>query len=177
MSTARTGTLMVRHYVDNRRPNLTVVVDDDAASYVSEEGFETAIEVAASLAVTSMLAQQPIAAYVGRAVQLGQNRPTGRTGLLDRFTLVEAGDDGDVADAGLHALRSEAGTSALVIVTGNVPTDRFLAMATVARHSARVILVRIWPRGDRIPGALPGAKVIDVEDLDHFQAAWARVAT
>ena len=29
MSTARTGTLMVRHYVDNRRPNLTAVVDTE----------------------------------------------------------------------------------------------------------------------------------------------------
>jgi uncharacterized protein (DUF58 family) len=177
MSTARTGTLMVRHYVDNRRPNLTVVVDDDAASYASEAGFETAIEVVASLAVTSMLAQQPVAAYVGRAVQLGQNKPTGRTGLLDRLTLVQPVDDGDVADAGLHALRGESGTSALVIVTGNVPTGRFLAMTTVARHSAQVILVRIWPPGARIPGTLPGARVVDVEDLDHFQAAWARVAS
>jgi uncharacterized protein (DUF58 family) len=177
MSTARTGTLMVRHYVDNRRPNLTVVVDDDAGSYTSEAGFETAIEIAASLAVTSMLAQQPVAAYVGRAVQLGQNRPAGRTALLDRFTLVEASEGGNVADAGLHATRGESGTSALVIVTGNVPTDRFLAMTTVVRRSARVLLVRVWPRGDRIPGTLPGARVLDVDDLDHFQAAWARVTS
>ena len=32
MSTARTGTLMVRHYVDNRRPSITAVVDTDLAS-------------------------------------------------------------------------------------------------------------------------------------------------
>ena len=35
MSSARTGTLMVRHHVDNRRPNLTVVVDTEIGSYPS----------------------------------------------------------------------------------------------------------------------------------------------
>jgi hypothetical protein len=61
-------------------------------------------------------------------------------------------------------------------VTGDVPTGRFLAMLAVARRSARVILVRAWPTGDRLPGVLPGAKVIDVDDLDGFQAAWSKVA-
>ena len=49
-------------------------------------------------------------------------------------------------------------------------------MATIARRSARVVLVRVWPPGDRLPGVLPGAKVIDVDSLDQFQAAWATVA-
>ena len=78
-----------------------------------------------------------------------------------------------MADAALHALRAEAGTSALVVITGNVPTDRFLRLATMARRTSRVVLVRVWPPGDRLPGALPGAKVIDVDRLDQFQAAWA----
>ena len=43
-------------------------------------------------------------------------------------------------------------------------------MTTVARRSARVILVRVWPPGDRLPGSLPGGKVVDVDDLDHFRA-------
>jgi hypothetical protein len=64
-----------------------------------------------------------------------------------------------------------------VVVTGDVPTNRFLAMLTVARRSARVILVRTWPAGDRLPGVLPGAKVIDVDSLDGFQAAWERVSS
>jgi uncharacterized protein (DUF58 family) len=177
MSTARTGTLMVRHYVDNRRPNITVVVDTEIDSYRSEQQFDLAIEVAASLGVSSLLHGQPAAVWIDRDVVIGQNRPAGRTDLLDRLTLAEGATGTDVGDAALHALRAEAGTSALVVVTGNVPTDRFLAMTTVARRSARVILVRAWPPGDRLPGVLPGAKVIDVDSLDGFQAAWERVAS
>jgi uncharacterized protein (DUF58 family) len=177
MSSARTGQLMVRHYVDNRRPNITVVVDTEIESYRSERQFDLAIEVAASLGVSSLLHGQPVAVWLDRDVVVGQNRPAGRNDILDRLTLAEGATGTDVADAALHALRAEAGTSALVVVTGNVPTDRFLRMATVARRAARVILVRTWPPGDRLPGALPGAKVIDVDELAMFQAAWSRVTS
>ena len=175
MSTARTGQLMVRHYVDNRRPNITVVVDTEIESYRSERQFDLAIEVAGSLGVSSLLHGQPVAVWLDRDVVTGQNRPAGRNDILDRLTLAEGATGTDVADAALHALRAESGTSALVVITGNVPTDRFLQMATVARRTARVILVRAWPAGDRLPGVLPGAKVIDVDELAMFQAAWSKV--
>lgn len=175
MSSARTGQLMVRHYVDNRRPNITVVVDTELDSYRSERQFDLAIEVAASIAVSSLLHGQPAALWLDREVVVGQNRSAGRQDILDHLTLARGRTGTDVADAALHALRAEVGTSALVVVTGNVPTDRFLRMATVARRSARVVLVRTWPPGDRLPGVLPGAKVIDVDQLDAFRAAWSRI--
>ena len=176
MSTARTGTLMVRHYVDNRRPNLTVVVDTEIDSYPSERQFDTAIEIAASLGVSSMVNGQPVAIWLDGEEVMGKYRPATRNALLDRLTLAEGAAGTDITDSALRALRTETGTSALVVVTGNVPTERFLRMANVARRSTRVVLVRVWPAGDRLPGALPGAKVVDVDDLDHFRAAWARVS-
>lgn len=177
MSSARSGTLMVRHYVDNRRPILTVVVDTEIDSYRSELQFDVAIEVAASLGVSSLMQGQPLALWLNRDVLMGQNRPSTRQTLLDRLTLAEGATGTDISDAALHALRAESGTSALVLVTGNVPTDRFLRMASVARRTARVILVRCWPEGDRLPGVLPGARVIDVHDLAGFQAAWGAITS
>jgi uncharacterized protein (DUF58 family) len=47
-STARTGRLMVREYVDARRPRLTVVLDTAVTSH-TEDGFEEAVDVTASL--------------------------------------------------------------------------------------------------------------------------------
>jgi hypothetical protein len=156
---------------------VTAVVDTNIESYVDPAGFDTAIEIGASLGVSSLMAEQPVAVWLDREPVIGQNRPAARNDLLDRLTLAEEAVGTDVADAALHALRGETATSALVVITGNVPTDRFLTTSTIARRSARVILVRVWPKGDRIPGHLPGAKVIDVDTLEQFQAAWSQVLT
>lgn len=48
-ATARTGQLMVRHYVDPDQPRLTLLVDDRAGQ-LPPELFEDAVEVAASIA-------------------------------------------------------------------------------------------------------------------------------
>ena len=149
---------MVRHYVDNRRPNLTVVVDTEIDSYRSERQFDLAIEVAASLGVSSLLHGQPVAVWLDGDVVMGRTAPPARNDILDRLTLAEGATGTDVADAALHALRAESGTSALVVVTGNVPTDRFLHMATVARRSARVILVRSGRPATACPASCPAPR-------------------
>ena len=77
MSTARTGTLMVRHYVDNRRPNVTVVVDTNVESYIDPAGFDTAIEIAASLGVSSLMAG-PAGGGVARPRGRDGAEPAGR---------------------------------------------------------------------------------------------------
>ena len=168
---------MVRHYVDNRRPNVTVVVDTEIDSYRSERQFDLAIEVAASLGVSSMLHGQPVAVWLDRDVVTGQNRPAGRTDLLDRLTLADRRRPAPTSPtppctrcAPRPGRRRSSSSPATCRPTASSPC------ATVARRSARVILVRTWPAGDRLPGVLPGAKVIDVDDLDGFQAAWAKVA-
>lgn len=52
-TSARTGTLMVREDSDPALPHLTVVLDDRAAAYATEDDLEEAVEVAASLAVSA----------------------------------------------------------------------------------------------------------------------------
>ena len=180
LSTARTGSLMVRHYVDNRRPNLTIVVDDDRASYDGDAGFETAIEIAASLAITAMHAGQTVALWVGDGAVASKIRPATSEDLLNRLTTVECHDHGDgtgqsVGDTTLRALRVERGTSAAVVVTGGIESERLLAMTTTARRSTHVVVVRVWTDGELHVGSLPGARLIDVDTLQTFAAAWGQL--
>ncbi len=48
-STARTGRLMVRQYEETRRSRIAVILDLDTSAYGSDEDFEMAVSVAASL--------------------------------------------------------------------------------------------------------------------------------
>lgn len=55
MAAAGETQLLVRQYLDTRRSHATVVVDDDAGAWHHPDDFETAMSVAASLAVRAVL--------------------------------------------------------------------------------------------------------------------------
>jgi len=57
-TSARRGTLMVREDADPSAPHLTVLLDDRAAGY-SGDGFEEAVDVAASLLAAAALSSSP----------------------------------------------------------------------------------------------------------------------
>jgi uncharacterized protein (DUF58 family) len=59
-TSARTGTLMVREDADPARPHLAVVLDDRAASHPDPDGFEDAVEMAASLLTAAMADGHPV---------------------------------------------------------------------------------------------------------------------
>ena len=175
MSTARAGKPMVRHYVDNRRPQLLLVIDDDA-DWLPGIQFETVMEVAASMAVSSMLHQEPVAVWNNAGPILGRTSPGDRNDILDRLAEAQPTPAGDLTRTVLTGLRTETGTSAVVILTGGRTSEDLLLVVNQARRHARVIVVRVWPTGAMQPGFVPGAKVVDIDSLDTFRRAWQSVA-
>ncbi len=180
MSTARSGTLMVRHYVDNRRPTLGVVLDDDRAAYgetAFDGQFEVAVEVATSLTMSSLALRLPIAARTSSAWIMGRLHPQGMDGVLESMTLVRPRSNGPaLLLAAAEFARVESATSAIAIVTGSRTPAELLPIVTHLRSKARVILVVVEPAGSvtdstRIT-SLPGATVINVTSLDQFRAGW-----
>ncbi|MET0132281.1 MAG: DUF58 domain-containing protein [Kibdelosporangium sp.] len=59
-TSARTGTLMVREDADPARPHLAVILDDRPGGHPDPQGFEDAVEVAASLLTAGMAAGHPV---------------------------------------------------------------------------------------------------------------------
>lgn len=174
LSTARAGTTMVRHYVDNRRPQLAVLLDDRATSYL-DDSFEVAVSVTASLGVSSTVHRQPVAVSFGTRSIVATRTAQRPDDVLDALTMVRAGTGGALPEAASQLLRREPGSSALVLVTGGIPTDELLATVQVAKRSGRVIVVRVWPTDRREAGALPRATLLDIDGLDAFQLAWGRL--
>ena len=152
MSTAKTGSLMVRQYVDNRLPWVTVVLDDrHAADDVDQTRFEQAVSIAGSIVASHAVRGLPVTLLIGQdpAMTSGSATPgaSAADDLLDRLCLVTArpaeADETPVEGWVRSGLRIAPETSALVIVTSAASTVDLLAARAAARHQAHPIIVEV----------------------------------
>lgn len=195
MSTARVGIPIVRHFVDNRRPQLLVVIDDRTSSlpcrretepdtdepFDSFDGqpnrtpaslFDGAVEAAASIGVSAIVRQEPVAIWNTAGPIFGSRKPGGVDDLLDRLTTTEPTDTSDPLAATLVGLRSEPRVSAVVLLTGPLPAEDLLPYVAQIRRKARLVIARVWPPGEVTPGRVPGARMVDYDTLAGFLRAW-----
>ncbi|ONH22432.1 DUF58 domain-containing protein [Pseudofrankia asymbiotica] len=170
-STARTGTLMVRHNVVPNEPTMMVVLDTSAAPY-AEDSFEDAVRVAASLTLSGHTHGFPVELWTtgGERVAAGRGAASADV-ALDLLAGVRPHD----ADPGLAALTgmspSAAGV-ALGVVTGQPAGELLGAVSTVRRRYSMVSVVQVGERFGRPAAPMSGAMVINVRTSDEFAAVW-----
>ncbi|WP_052336852.1 DUF58 domain-containing protein [Nocardioides alkalitolerans] len=112
-SSAKASQLLVRQYNDTRRSHATLVVDDDPRSWASDDDFETAMAVAASIAVRATLDDFETTFVCGRQVVSGADGNR----VLD--TVCRAGQEGlGLVPAAQRAARTAADTSLLFLLGG-----------------------------------------------------------
>jgi uncharacterized protein (DUF58 family) len=170
LSTARTGTLMVRRDVVPDEPRHLIVLDTSAAPY-DDGTFEEAVRVAASLCVA--------AARSGFALHC---RTTGERTVpswdSDAATALDvlAAARRSTVDSGLSALgdlvHDVAGAGAdvaLTVVTGSVVPEELDGLAAMRGAFPAVTLARIESAG---PVSLPGVVVISAATSAEFANAW-----
>lgn len=171
-STARTGTLMMRRYLDTTLP-VGVVMLDDRGDVHTEESFEAAVEVAASLALASARNGLPIRLVTTSGLNL-DGREASERNLLDHLTAIEMGSHDSLAELARRLVRPP-GRGAVVLVTGTpMPTD-LATFNTVGRRFRRAALVRVDPDlgaadGDRLGGS--AMTTYDVSGALDFAQQW-----
>lgn len=89
-TSARTGELMVRQFLDTRRSHLAIVVDCAPGSYATEAEFELGISVAASLAQRAARDDQDVSVVAGGIAE----RAAG-VHVLDPFSRATLDEEGD----------------------------------------------------------------------------------
>ena len=137
MSTARTGTLMVRHYVDNRRPHLGVLLDDDRRRYARRRVRGRRRDRRLARGVVDA-AQLPVTARVGRTVAARPGAAPATTTPCSSADDVPALHGACVLVARrADTLRAEPATSALAIVTARRRTDELLRLRRPRPRRAR----------------------------------------
>ena len=156
--------LLVRQYLDTRRSHATIVVDDRVSAYADAEDFETAMSVAASIAVRAILDDFE-ASFV-----CGEHASTGANGnlALDAVCRAEFGDRGLIASARQAALMAPD-TSLLILISGSAtPYETFLRAAAAFPQEVRRFAMIVDPSGPtRVADAagLPVLRLADKNDL------------
>jgi uncharacterized protein (DUF58 family) len=131
-SSAKAGRFLVRQFLDTRRSHICVLVDSDPASYSDPDDYETAISVAASIAVRVVQDEQEITALAGTHIA---GSGAGRR-ILDTFSRAELTGNA-LLDLARRALRIAPDMSNALLITG-AHTD-FRAM----RHAAAQLPIEV----------------------------------
>ncbi|MFB4264813.1 DUF58 domain-containing protein [Nonomuraea sp. GTA35] len=153
-SSARTGTLMVRQFIDASLPTTTVLLDTRGLT-------EPAVDAAASAAVAAARAGFPVRVLTGDGPL--PDTKTDPEAVLDRLALVRPGTAGVT-----EALRTARGGGSLVLVTGD-PSEAG-RIAGARRRFDRVICVYVGP--GPAPAGPPGVTVVPIVSLEELPAAW-----
>jgi uncharacterized protein (DUF58 family) len=170
-STARTGTLMVRHTVITNEPRLLIVLDTSSEPY-ADESFEDAVRVAASLVAAGAEKRYPTDFRTTGGVE-GSVDPTG-TGLsdiMDKLAAVQLTD----ADPGLRALTTIAPSRnrgvSLGAVTGQPAIDQARTVGLVRGRFDMATIIQVGERLHRPPLSVSGVVSINA----NTSAEWARI--
>ena len=171
-TSARTGKLMVRQFVDTRRIHATAVVDGDPASYATEDEFEIALSAAGSIAVRAIQDEQQASVIASHeAVADGSIQQ-----ILDGLTRAEFGGDSLASLAG-SVLRNSPDTSIAILITGSLP-----AFSVVRRAAAAIpieidtVALRVDPRGDPGMTTVGNLTVLTLRAINDLPALMRVVA-
>ncbi|GLZ40598.1 DUF58 domain-containing protein [Actinokineospora sp. NBRC 105648] len=169
-ATARTGTVMVRDYVDPARPRFTVLLDTRDATLRPAE-FENAVEIAASLVKAACA--QGCRTRLGTTGGLDLDVEPGLVGqhaLLDALCEVAQHAAGPAEPVRLPAGRDPGARSAFI--TGGVGATDPATLAAVVRHARRVTVFDVSASPPVGPVA---SSVVTIRETDPATAltVWA----
>lgn len=167
-TTARSGRLMVRQFVDTRRAHLGLVLSTNSGEYRDPDDFELAASVAGSLGRSALRERQSVSAVAGASIVPGHTPEAFLDGLA-RAGLIQQGHSVQHTAARAQApLRS---SSVVFVVTGGVPSiGQVNAAADRFPPYVRVLAVRC--AGDSRPGLTATGKttVLDIGGIEQLPA-------
>lgn len=164
LSTAKTGTLMIRQYEATRRTTTALALDVDPTHYASREEFELAVSVHASIGVQCLMQQRPL-----RTVVAGhRDDPRTTMTFLDACSAIEPKDrpETNLAASTLNHC-PDASLYCLTVGSGNPDNDIKRMMLTMPPGSSRMVL-RTDPSAQRSLRRFDGFTLAVVGSLDDL---------
>jgi uncharacterized protein (DUF58 family) len=168
-TTARTGTLVVKHHVDTTEPATTVALDT-RSEVLDPQAFEEAVEVAASIIAASVRARRDFTLCTA-----GSILDAGAHDFLDQLAALTQ-SPATLADLAGTIDQAPSGGSLAIISADHTP-GLLEALAPQRRRFAMVVAVLVGG-GDHGGGVLnrrPGLTVVGVRSAAQLSAAWPAV--
>ncbi len=175
LTTARVGELMVRQFIDTRRSHVALVVDGARSSYETEDEFELAVSVAASIGRRVLLDEQEASMVVA-----GDRIPTSSgMAMLDGLAAVQPGHGPARLVSEIDRLfRYAGGFSLAVLVTGSrTPIADLRAAAVRFPSDVRVFLLQVDPEATTSFRPLGSQALLTLAHLDDLASLlWAAMS-
>jgi len=183
-SSARLDTLMVRHNIDVSLPQTSVLLITDTSSYPDPELFEEAVEIAASVAVSSATSGLPVQLWTSDGTVVnghgGHDDPRMFLDFLAGVATVKAAGLLEVAG---RLEQAQAGGT-LVVAAGHLgEADADVLRRMALRYDEAVLAIMDGQRdgsgrdGHRIAeGATRGLTIIPAGGAAEFCARWTELA-
>lgn len=172
-SFARTGQLLVRENVDTGIAQTTILVDTRRSVHDGEDGFEAAMEVAASMAVAAAHAGYAarLVSTCGKATAAGMVGRT-PTAILDALAGLDLSVERDLPER-LAAMTLDRANDVLLAVTGLASSADLTTLGAIARQYRRSSVVVVGAAADHHPVPPPLAgKVLRATSGEAFARAW-----
>lgn len=173
-TSARTGQLMVRQYEETRRSQLILVQSTELAHYASDDEFELAVSVLASVGV-QVIRDATRLAVVTESLALRTATPTA---LLDDSSRIEPVDGAypSVRDFVRDATKRLPAPSVVIAIGGSrLPLAEYRSIETLFGPDAETIAFRIELGAASGLTKVAGTTVVTVGDLDDLPRLVRRV--
>lgn len=171
-SSAKVGTLMVRHNIDVHRPRTSVILDTTANLY-DEASFEDAVRAAASIVVAAMGRRFPFTLRTTNGSVIDER--SSRLSVMDFLAAVEPNDDGtdNLGTTAVEASRDPAGLSCAAI-TGRAGVEALQSLGPVRNRFDQLTMIRMGSGNASQVFELAGAVLINAGTSEDFANAWNR---
>lgn len=173
-STARTGTLLVREFLQTHRSLVLVALSTAPADYSDEEEFELAVSCAASVVSGLLRMDRTVVTVAGRDIIRGTNPGA----VLDRYCSITSDENAELPAVVRAAARAEPYASLLIPVFGAAPPARAVQATYRLRPAgAQVLGLRARTLGSTHPIGGPSARTLTVPDLAALPALLRQART
>ena len=164
-ATAHTGRLMVRQFEETMRAHLLLVLSNLRSDYATEDDFETAVSVAASLAVAALREERQVTLYTFEGLVAFPNT----MGLLDELCRVKLIDESPaLSQVVLRAGHDTPGASVAAFITGDTDPTGLRAAQLTLPPQIRTFALRVRAGMEMARRQLGDLTVMDVPCLDQL---------